>query len=477
MEIFLIIILNLIFLIKSYGEFYKKLGVDPDSSKIKIKKAFREKTIQYHPDKIKDNKEKNSQLFRELTYIYEILIDDELREIYDLEGEIEVKKAKDNKNKINNFNSNEFNEIYTEYFNVENKNNNFEDIFLNTDIIKIENENIFNKNNYFDHTKLIIIYFYHIFDENYIENSIYIINISRKFKEFINFYYVSCHIDFQLCNNLNISTPSLYFYNSKQFSLNNYFKIIKIKNIFNIYNAITHILNQIITFSGQNLLTYDSLVEIINKKDKPKLIIFPNKDYISNDIILISQEFNNYYHIGIVLTTFKLFNYMENIIKHRKNIIFIINNKNEFEFIRNIDLNINRNQLKKALYLFLLLPYDYLHKKEINLKLIEKNNLIEPYLKNGLIIIFICPLSNKEYLKSNLHLFSNDKIEFYLETLNKNIRIKNTEISLKLNDSSDKNKINVLIFYSKTEIYKIFEIELNEIQEFINNILSGIIVL
>lgn len=477
MELFFIIILNLIFIIKSYGEFYKKLGVDPDSSKSKIKKAFREKTIQYHPDKIKDNKEKNSQLFRELTYIYEILIDDELRGIYDLEGEIEVKKAKNNKNKINNFNSNEFNEIYTEYFNVDNKNNNLEDIFLNTDIIKIENENIFNKNNFFDHSKLIIIYYYHIFDENYIENSIYIINISRKFTEFINFYYVSCHIDFQLCNNLNISTPSLYFYYSEQFSFNNYFKVIKIKNIFNIYNEITHILNQIITFSGQNLLTYDSLREFLDKKDKPKLIIFPNKDYISNDLILISREFNNYYHIGIVLTTFKLFPFMENIIKHRKNIIFLINNKNEFEFIRNLDLNISRNKLKKDLYLFLLLPYHYLHKKEINLKFIEQNNLIEPYLKNSLIIIFSCPLSNKDYLKNIIQLFSNDKIEFYLETLNKNIKIKNTKITLKLNESLDKNKINVLIFYSKTEIYKIFEIELNEIQELINNILSGIIVL
>lgn len=61
--------------------FYEILGLDNGASKSEIKKAFRELTIKYHPDKSSDPDCKEK--FQEIKAAYEILYNDEKRNHYD----------------------------------------------------------------------------------------------------------------------------------------------------------------------------------------------------------------------------------------------------------------------------------------------------------------------------------------------------------------------------------------------------------
>lgn len=71
----------------SAGEdYYKVLGVPRDASLRQIKKAYREMSLKYHPDKNKGNEEA-ARKFAEINNAYEVLKDDEKRRIYDQFGE------------------------------------------------------------------------------------------------------------------------------------------------------------------------------------------------------------------------------------------------------------------------------------------------------------------------------------------------------------------------------------------------------
>ena len=64
----------------SQFDLYKLLGVQPDSSKREIKKAYRKLALKCHPDK---NPDGCSEKFKKLQQIIEILDHDELRKRYD----------------------------------------------------------------------------------------------------------------------------------------------------------------------------------------------------------------------------------------------------------------------------------------------------------------------------------------------------------------------------------------------------------
>ncbi len=64
------------------SDYYKILGITKDSNQIQIRKAFRERALQYHPDKNK-NSEESKERFMEIVQAYEVLSDVKARERYD----------------------------------------------------------------------------------------------------------------------------------------------------------------------------------------------------------------------------------------------------------------------------------------------------------------------------------------------------------------------------------------------------------
>lgn len=66
-------------------DFYKVLGVTPESNEDEIKKAYRKMALKFHPDKNSDADAEDK--FKEIAEAYEILTDPKKRGIYDQFGE------------------------------------------------------------------------------------------------------------------------------------------------------------------------------------------------------------------------------------------------------------------------------------------------------------------------------------------------------------------------------------------------------
>ena len=71
---------------------YEILNISTNSNKDEIKKAYKKLCLKFHPDKVNKN-EVDNENFIKINKAYKILIDDELRNIYDEMGIDAVKLA------------------------------------------------------------------------------------------------------------------------------------------------------------------------------------------------------------------------------------------------------------------------------------------------------------------------------------------------------------------------------------------------
>ena len=72
-------------------DFYQILGVARSANEKQIKKAFKQQSLKFHPDKNKEDPDTAKAKFQKIANAYEVLSDDDKRKTYDEHGEEGVK--------------------------------------------------------------------------------------------------------------------------------------------------------------------------------------------------------------------------------------------------------------------------------------------------------------------------------------------------------------------------------------------------
>ena len=73
-------------------DYYKILGIRRDANSDMIKKAYHKMARKYHPDKNPENKEKTTEMFKNIKEAYEVLSDPERRRVYNTGGVEGIKR-------------------------------------------------------------------------------------------------------------------------------------------------------------------------------------------------------------------------------------------------------------------------------------------------------------------------------------------------------------------------------------------------
>jgi DnaJ family protein A protein 2 len=74
-------------------QYYEVLGIEKDCTPTEVKKAYRKKARELHPDRHPDEREKYQALFQEVQQAHEILKDEKNRSIYDQHGSEAAKRG------------------------------------------------------------------------------------------------------------------------------------------------------------------------------------------------------------------------------------------------------------------------------------------------------------------------------------------------------------------------------------------------
>jgi DnaJ family protein A protein 2 len=88
-------------------EYYERLGIAPEASTEELKKAYKKMAIKFHPDKNPNNPEAVEK-FKEISEAYEVLADENKRQLYDKYGKEGLEKG--------GFHAHDASDIFSQFF-------------------------------------------------------------------------------------------------------------------------------------------------------------------------------------------------------------------------------------------------------------------------------------------------------------------------------------------------------------------------